>query len=50
MDTNNKKSAYSLHGLAKENNVEGMIKLLGSHENLNAKDKLKRYNSHELFD
>ena len=32
----------SLHGLAKANDVEGMLKLMGSHENLNAKDKLKR--------
>lgn len=32
----------SLHGLAKENNVEEMVKLLTSRENLNAKDKLKR--------
>lgn len=43
MATNSEKEAYSLHGLAKANNVEGMIKLVGSHENLNAKDKLKRY-------
>lgn len=33
---------HSLHGLAKANDVEGMLKLMGSHENLNAKDKLKR--------
>lgn len=33
---------HSLHGLAKGNDVEGMLKLMGSHENLNAKDKLKR--------
>lgn len=33
----------SLHGLAKENNVEEMIKLLTSRENINARDKLKRY-------
>ncbi|KAK8826635.1 hypothetical protein WA538_006094 [Blastocystis sp. DL] len=32
----------SLHGLAKENNVEEMIKLLTSRENVNARDKLKR--------
>lgn len=33
----------SLHGLAKENNVEEMIKLLTSRENVNARDKLKRW-------
>ena len=33
---------HSLHGLARVNDVEGMLKLMGSHENLNAKDKLKR--------
>ena len=32
----------SLHGLAKANNVEGMIKRLTSRENVNAKDKLRR--------
>lgn len=44
MNSNDKKGPYSLHGLAKVNDVEGMIRLLGSRENLNAKDKLKRYN------
>ena len=43
MQSQNPNGAYSLHGLAKVNDVEGMIKLLGSRENLNAKDKLKRY-------
>ena len=32
----------SLHNLAKENNVEEMVKILNSHERLNAKDKHKR--------
>ena len=32
----------SLHGLAKANNVEEMIKRLTSRENVNARDKLKR--------
>lgn len=32
----------SLHDLAKENNVEEMVKILNSHERLNAKDKHKR--------
>ena len=31
-----------LHGLAKANNVEEMIKRLTSRENVNARDKLKR--------
>lgn len=32
----------SLHDLAKENNIEEMVKILNSHERLNAKDKHKR--------
>lgn len=32
----------SLHGLAKANDVEEMIKRLTSRENVNARDKLKR--------
>ena len=33
----------SLHGLARENNVQEMVRLLSSRENLNAKDKYKRW-------
>ena len=43
MNNTNKEGPYSLHGLAKANDVQGMIRLLGSRENVNAKDKLKRY-------
>ena len=32
----------SLHDLAKENNIEEMVKILNSHDRLNAKDKHKR--------
>lgn len=37
------KEYFSLHGHARNNNVEEMIKLLNSRENVNAKDKLHRY-------
>ena len=37
------KEVFSLHGYARNNNVAEMIKLLNSRENVNAKDKLKRY-------
>ena len=32
----------SLHDLARENNIEEMVKILNSHEKLNARDKYKR--------
>ena len=35
-------ASRSLHDLAKENNIEEMVKILNSHERLNAKDKHKR--------
>ena len=40
---NGEKEFFSLHGHARNNNVEEMIKLLNSRENVNAKDKLHRY-------
>lgn len=40
---NGEKEYFSLHGHARNNNVEEMIKLLNSRENVNAKDKLHRY-------
>ena len=39
----------SLHGLARENNVQEMVRLLSSRENLNAKDKYKRWVGMERF-
>lgn len=42
---NGEKKVYSLHGHARNNNVEEMIKLLNSRENVNAKDKLLRFAS-----
>ena len=40
---NGEKKYHSLHGHARNNNVEEMIKLLNSRENVNAKDKLYRH-------